>query len=202
VGLYRTTNQGDTWERFGDGLPLVAVRDIYIAPDGSFMRLGTHGRGVWEMRGIADNYAPRITAHPHPSPTLSVLVGTMVTLSVGAVGMPALSYQWQYSADNGATWTNIQGATERAYSFVPYAMHKGQQFRALATNYMGSAQSNPVALDINPYDIDGVPGLDVYDLLRFMALFGSAEAGNVLLADFNGDGKIDDADLVLILGAF
>jgi hypothetical protein len=54
LGLYRSENQGATWARFGSDLPLVPVRDIYIAPDGSFMRLGTHGRGIWEMaEGLA-----------------------------------------------------------------------------------------------------------------------------------------------------
>jgi len=202
VGLYRTANQGDTWERFGDGLPLVAVRDIYIAPDGSFMRLGTHGRGVWEMQGLTDNYAPRITAQPHTAPTLSTPVGTRITLGVAAVGIPTPSYQWQYSADNGTSWTNIPSATERTYSFTPYGTDKGKRFRALATNSMGSAQSNSVTLDINPCDIDGVLGLDVYDLLKFLSLYGSTKADDILLADFNGDGKIDDADLEIILGAF
>jgi photosystem II stability/assembly factor-like uncharacterized protein len=202
VGLYRTTNQGDTWERFGEGLPLVAVRDIYIAPDGSFMRLGTHGRGVWEMRGIADDYAPRSIANPHTSPTMRSTAGARITFSVGAVGIPAPVYQWQYSTDNGATWTNIPGANERAYSFTAYAADGGRQFRALATNSMGSAHSSPVTMDINPYDIDNALGLDVYDLLKFLALFGSTKPDDILLADFNGDGKIDDADLAIILGAF
>jgi hypothetical protein len=106
VGLYRTTNQGLTWERFGEGLPMVAVRDIYIAPDSSFMRVGTHGRGVWEMQA-------------------------------GSI-----------------------------------------------------------------FDIDETAGVDVYDLLKFMSLYGSTAAEDLAVADFNGDGKIDDVDLALILGAF
>jgi photosystem II stability/assembly factor-like uncharacterized protein len=108
VGLYRTINQGITWERFGDGLPLVSVRDIYIAPDDSFMRVGTHGRGIWEIR-----------------------------------------------------------------DFSP----------------------------VGPYDIDGTRGVDIYDLLKFMSLYGSTAPADLALADFNNDGKIDDTDLELILGA-
>ena len=154
------------------------------------------------MQGITDNYAPRIIAHPHTSTTMVALVGVRINLSIGAVGLPAPTYKWQHSADNGATWTDIPGATDRSYSFTPYAADKGQQFRALATNSMGSAPSNHIALDINPYDIDGNLGLDVYDLLKFLALFGSTRADDILLADFNGDDKIDEADLALILGAF
>jgi hypothetical protein len=48
-GLYYSENSGNTWIRYGAGLPLVSVRDIYIAPDKSFIRIATYGRGVWEI---------------------------------------------------------------------------------------------------------------------------------------------------------
>ena len=49
LGVYRTTDGGTHWSRFGAGLPMVEVDDIYIAPDASFLRIGTFGRGVWEI---------------------------------------------------------------------------------------------------------------------------------------------------------
>jgi hypothetical protein len=49
LGVYRTTDGGAHWSRFGAGLPMVEVDDIYIAPDASFLRIGTFGRGVWEI---------------------------------------------------------------------------------------------------------------------------------------------------------
>jgi hypothetical protein len=49
LGVYRTTNGGASWSRFGAGLPFVEVDDIYIAPDASFLRIGSFGRGVWEI---------------------------------------------------------------------------------------------------------------------------------------------------------
>ena len=48
-GMYYSENSGNTWVRYGAGLPLVSVRDIYIAPDKSFIRIATYGRGVWEI---------------------------------------------------------------------------------------------------------------------------------------------------------
>jgi hypothetical protein len=49
LGVYRTINGGLTWSRFGSGLPFVEVDDIYIAPDASFVRVASFGRGVWEI---------------------------------------------------------------------------------------------------------------------------------------------------------
>ena len=50
LGVYRSTDAGASWSRFGSGLPQVEVRDLYMPPDGSFLRVATYGRGVWETR--------------------------------------------------------------------------------------------------------------------------------------------------------
>jgi hypothetical protein len=49
VGVYRTTDGGQSWHVFSNGLPTVRVNDIYMPPDGSFMRIATYGRGIWEL---------------------------------------------------------------------------------------------------------------------------------------------------------
>lgn len=49
VGIYRTTDGGANWEPYGNGLPTVRVNDIYTPPDGSFIRIATYGRGIWEL---------------------------------------------------------------------------------------------------------------------------------------------------------
>jgi hypothetical protein len=48
-GVYRTTDGGNTWARFGTGLPRVAVTGMFVARDGSLVRVSTKGRGVWEI---------------------------------------------------------------------------------------------------------------------------------------------------------
>ncbi|MBL8115327.1 MAG: hypothetical protein JNK60_20765, partial [Acidobacteria bacterium] len=50
LGLYRSTDGGTSWARFGTGMPAVSIWDIAILPDGSMMRIGTHGRGFWELQ--------------------------------------------------------------------------------------------------------------------------------------------------------
>ena len=50
LGVYESTDAGTTWHLFGNGLPLVMVSDLYMPADGSFLRAGTYGRGVFDFR--------------------------------------------------------------------------------------------------------------------------------------------------------
>lgn len=49
LGVYRSADRGATWARFGRGLPLVEVSDVYLSSDSSLMRAATYGRGFWEL---------------------------------------------------------------------------------------------------------------------------------------------------------
>ena len=50
IGVYATTDGGANWHLFGSGLPIVNVSDLYMPTDGSYLRVSTYGRGVWEMK--------------------------------------------------------------------------------------------------------------------------------------------------------
>ena len=145
LGLYYTKNGGQTWERHGTGLPMVAIYDIYIAPDASFMRLGTHGRGIWEMDGVTSPYAPIISSHPVAT---AVNTGAQASFTAVAVGIPAPSYQWQVSANGGSTWDNISGATTGTYTFTTAASDNNKRYRMVASNSAGNTSSNPAVLTV------------------------------------------------------
>ncbi len=49
LGVYRSTDAGATWARYGTGLPLVNVTDFYISPDTTLARISTFGRGFWDL---------------------------------------------------------------------------------------------------------------------------------------------------------
>jgi photosystem II stability/assembly factor-like uncharacterized protein len=49
IGMYRSTDGGNTWAPYGTGLPKVRVYDMSIASNGTLMRIATYGRGLWEI---------------------------------------------------------------------------------------------------------------------------------------------------------
>ena len=56
IGMYRSTDGGSTFTRYGTGLPLVSVTDVAINADDSAIRVSTFGRGFWEI--YPSNAAP------------------------------------------------------------------------------------------------------------------------------------------------
>jgi len=53
-GVHVTVDGGLSWERFGNDLPSVAVRDLIIHPRDADLVAGSHGRSIW----IADDLGP------------------------------------------------------------------------------------------------------------------------------------------------
>lgn len=49
AGVYVSTNKGGTWSEFGTGLPNAVVDDIAIQYSTHTLRVGTHGRGAWQV---------------------------------------------------------------------------------------------------------------------------------------------------------
>ncbi len=48
-GVYRSTDLGAHWERFGEGLPNVPVTDLKIHAESHILAAGTYGRGMWQI---------------------------------------------------------------------------------------------------------------------------------------------------------
>jgi photosystem II stability/assembly factor-like uncharacterized protein len=49
IGVYESTDAGASWHLYGQGLPVVNVSDLYMPTDGSYLRVSTYGRGVWQI---------------------------------------------------------------------------------------------------------------------------------------------------------
>jgi photosystem II stability/assembly factor-like uncharacterized protein len=48
-GVYRSSNAGVSWSRFGNGLPNAIVGDLILHAGTRVLRAGTRGRGAWEL---------------------------------------------------------------------------------------------------------------------------------------------------------
>lgn len=48
LGLYRTTDGGNTWARYGS-VPAARIIDLTVSLNGSLVRASAYGRGLWEM---------------------------------------------------------------------------------------------------------------------------------------------------------
>jgi hypothetical protein len=54
VGVFWSTDAGQTWRRYGDNLPQVRVQDMFVAQNGSLIRAAMYGRDVWEIYPRSD----------------------------------------------------------------------------------------------------------------------------------------------------
>jgi photosystem II stability/assembly factor-like uncharacterized protein len=57
IGVYHSGDGGATWSPYGLGLPRVAVFDVKISNVQRYLRIATHGRGIWEI-GIPGRQLP------------------------------------------------------------------------------------------------------------------------------------------------
>ena len=85
--------------------------------------------------------APLITINPLPQ---TLKLGTNVSFTVAATGLPAPSYQWSL---NG---TNILDATNTSYAIAFVAVTNTGNYSVVATNLAGFATSSDAALALLP----------------------------------------------------
>jgi len=73
-------------------------------------------------------------------------------LSVTVSGAQPITYQWQISSDNQATWQNIDGETDSIFRSKPLAeVNQNDWYRVVVTNSVGEDTSEPKLLSM---DID------------------------------------------------
>lgn len=93
---------------------------------------------------VSAGTAPTFTMSPVST---SACVGTSASFTALATGI--VTYQWQKSVDNGATWTNVPGAT--ATTLNVNVISQGQDnnlYRVLATAQCNSSLSNAATLRV------------------------------------------------------
>ena len=67
IGVYVSSDGGNTWNPFGTGLPRVAVFDMAFQGPNRLVRIATHGRGAWEIAAAKAQALVTVAASPNPS---------------------------------------------------------------------------------------------------------------------------------------
>jgi photosystem II stability/assembly factor-like uncharacterized protein len=187
LGLYRSTDGGATWARYGTGLPLVGVRDLYVDPARQFLRVATWGRGIWEL-SLA---AAVLTVTPEaPEPDAGGTVQFTATLD----GVPTTAVLWSVQegpAGGAITAAGLYTAPQGAGTFHVVAAEAGKPTNVAvrAVTVWRSA------------DADGNGRVDVLDLARLALAWGSASGQPAYdaAADLDGNGQVGDPDAARML---
>ena len=109
---------------------------------------GSDSPGVDAPPPVATPSAPTLTAQPSDAQATAGSAARF-SVTVASDGGTAVSYQWQRSNDNGATWAAIAGATADNYTLAaPATSDNGSQFRAVVSRGSVSATSSAATLRV------------------------------------------------------
>ncbi|MCZ6635211.1 MAG: DUF5050 domain-containing protein [bacterium] len=136
VGVFRSTDNGETWEPFNTGLTTTFVRSLEILSNGEILA-GTIN-GIFRSQVSEDNWTPAGTDLPP-----SVLVDAFVTHSSGVIFAGTDKGVFQ-STDNAATWQSFNtGLTSTPVQALAFT--KTEQI--LAGTWSGGIFRSPIAAD-------------------------------------------------------
>ena len=97
-----------------------------------------------KVRLTVTDVKPRILTQPKAQ---KVAGGKSVTFTVAAGGVKK-TYQWQYSSDNGETWTSIPDKTEASLKVKGTETNNSWLYRCVVANEYGSVNSKGVRLTV------------------------------------------------------
>lgn len=154
------------WLRNGVVLPGATAASYTLFNVGS-AQAGTYAVIVANLGGSVTSVGAVLTVTDKPvivaqPASQTVTSGSAVTLSVGAVGKPALGYQWFM---NGS---RIKGATSASYSLASATASSAASYTVTVRNAAGSVTSDPAVIAVR-----------------------SSTAPIVLRSDLNADGQAD-----------
>ena len=89
IGVYSSTDAGASWTPFGTGLPRAAVFEMALQNANRILRVGTHGRGIWEIPLIDPGASTVQFSLGSDSVTEGELSKTVTVTRTGDITFPA-----------------------------------------------------------------------------------------------------------------
>lgn len=135
VGVFRSTDQGGNWSRFGTDLPAASVQDLRISEDASILRIATYGRGAWELEVPPPANHPPLAALVAPGGSATVALGATVGFEsriTDSDAGDALTGVWTFTD----TWETSR--TIRGEAALPHTFHRIGVFPVTLTARDGS----------------------------------------------------------------
>lgn len=156
IGVYNSTDGGNTWNPYGTGLPRVAVFDLKVTAKRT-VRIATHGRGMWETAAVSAGLGVSIAlSFNPPSPgvgatvtfTAKVTPVSPGTTPTGTVAFIDLNGSSLGSSTLDATGTaTLSTASLSAGNHLVFAVYAGDSL------YAGNESGN-VAVTVSPADFN------------------------------------------------
>lgn len=138
---YESPDGGLTWNAVPGGTSADLTVTATTANSGHWFILSAanpYGANGSDLVVLTATGAPEITAHPLAA---AVPDGSPVTFTVGVTPTVGTTIQWQVSTDDGATFSDVPGATGDTLSLTAGPENDRHFYRAVATNAIGTAYS-------------------------------------------------------------
>jgi hypothetical protein len=143
IGVFNSIDGGATWAAYGTGLPRVAVFDLSVHKVTHKVRIGTHGRGAWEVAAAANFPNSILLTSDTNSPALGAPVTFHAQINKGT-GVPVPTGTVTFSegvTTLGSAPVDGTGLATFAISTLPKGVHQVTAAYAGDTLYSGSTSS-------------------------------------------------------------
>jgi hypothetical protein len=164
-----STDGGSTWNNVTDGYgattPTYTIPVMTESMDGyQYCCMINNDEKSEAAKLTMQVAAPDIKTQPQSK---TVTAGSTASFTVTADGIPAPTYQWQVSKNNGSTWSNVttgKGGDTKTYTTQAATITmNGYKYRCVATNAAGNDTSNAATLTVvSVYTITAISGNSSY----------------------------------------
>lgn len=156
-----STDSGASWSSVAGGTSAsLSLTGLTATEHGRQYRVrATSGtETIYSPSATLSTVTLEITAQPSDA---AITVGQSFSLSVTAAAPGAITYQWQYSDDAGASWWAVSGATSNTYSSTQSSVLAGRLFRAAVSSggatvfsraALVTAVDPPLTISLQPVD--------------------------------------------------